>query len=430
MKRMKIGIFGLCCLSLSSYGGDIDSVINSVIESDFKVKSLTYQEKAYDYRVQQEKAKYKPKASVNVLFGWDKYKPYYMDRFLEQQLGYYYISISQPVYDPEILSSIKQSRHYKEISSIKVKQQKEYVAYLLVSSLQRYISAKRLVELYQELVRLAQERKEAVATLFLSKRATEEDFLQAEREFINYNARLEAKKIELDYLSRFLNSLLPSEMARGVDDFSIDYENLDYERFFADYESWRDGLKDNYEIVMAKKNIDIAKEEVDIRRYKGYPKVMVQGSYLKSTTSATTVAKEDTRVALSFDYPIYQGGYVNALVLEAQELLKSAQMDYKQIETEKERDLMDAYREYYEAYKKLGQLKLSVSKSYEIVSKSRESFQKSLITKVELLSSEIDFVNQKANYIETFSNYFDGMFKLKFLTGNILKDNNLNLIFK
>ena len=135
MKKVFILTFFFFLLSLSSYADDfIDKLLDRAEKNDFKLKSLKYQEKAKEYQIEQYKSQYKPQINFSSYLGWQEYKPYYGDK-TQQTLQYYYLSLKQPIYRPEILSQIKISKTYKDIATLKVNQEKQYIRYVFFNTL-------------------------------------------------------------------------------------------------------------------------------------------------------------------------------------------------------------------------------------------------------------------------------------------------------
>lgn len=405
-----------CLLWTASEGAEIDKLTQKVVENDFKLKSLMYHEKAYEYKIDQAKAGYKPKISVTSYFGWDKYRPYYLQRDISQNLGYYYLSISQPIYNPQVFPQIRQSKYYKDVASLKVMQEKSYVKYIFFDTLINYIITKENVDRYKQMVELAQEKLKLLTILYTEKKITQTDLSNGEIEYLNYSNQYANILSTLEYLKMVLTNLVGKESIVEIDNIGIQF-NFPIDRFFVDIVDIERDIVNNFEIRIAQKNIDIAKEEIDIRRYKGYPRIDLEAIYLKSSTTSVSIAKHDQRINLNFNYPIYQGGYVKALVMEAQELLKVAEMDYNQTKKDNLQKIYDVYRDYKSAYRSIPELKLKVEESLRVYEKTKEGFKSKAATKIDMINSQLNLLKSEIDLRTTFYNYLSGYTKIRFLTG-------------
>ncbi len=405
-----------------SFGDNIDDLLNRAIESDFKLKALQYQKKAKEYQVEQSISKYKPQLNFTSYLGWQEYKPYYGNK-TQQTLQYYYLSLKQPIYRPEVLSQIKISKIYKDISKIKVEQEKQYIKYLFFNTLFDYLYAKRKVEILKEIRDLYKQRLSYIYKLFQYQRATKEELNLAENSYQEAYIRLKEGEAELNNFKKAVVLLLglenDTEILENINQKIQLNTNINSEILVKDYNWWASKIENNFEIKEAKKNLEIAKREIKKRKYQRYPKIDLELSYRYSSTSAVSVASDDKRIALIIDFPIYQGGYISSLVLEAKELEKAAIMDYKNIKKQNELNLKDNFFVLKKSSEKIKNLKKQLLILDKLLKDTIDAKEKMVKTELDIINIKIKILQTNISLIEEFHSFYVSYSKLLYLTANL-----------
>lgn len=394
----------------------LENYLNKVEKNDFRLKSLIHQLKSKDYVVEQAKSKIKPQIRISSYLGWQKYKPYYGGE-TSQTLKYFYISLTQPIYHPEYLTQIKNSKVYKAIAKIKVEQEKQYIRYLFLNTLFNYLYSKEQFNINAEIYKLQKERYILATKLKEKKLLTDEEYLKIESDYENSFIELKNSEIELKSLKKELSIFLGEDLKK---DINITFnQNLDLSGYVYDYKYLLDNLKNNFEIREARKNIDLALMEIRKRSKARLPKVDLELSYRYASTSAVSVASEDKRVALIIDFPIYQGGFIGASMLEAQELRKSADADYLQKYKEKKLELKDNLYQMKQAYSRLEKLKSQREIYKKIYEKIYIGYQKGVKTKLDVINSQINLLQIKLNILSEFHKFTVAYVKLDYTIANL-----------
>lgn len=426
MKRLIFG--GMLCFSFAK-GEDIGVILERVVGNDYKLKALIHQEKASEYRIDQVKAGYKPQLNFNSILGWDKYRPYYLNTEIEQTLRYYNLSVVQPLYNPEFFPKLNQSKIYREVASLKVKQQQEYIKAVFLDYLIGFLIKRKDVEDYRRVVQAYREKLDIFQELYTRKRITEEDLIKAKVDYRMSNLELNRIESEFESIRKVLYSMVEEEDKSKLDMFDI-RDEFEVERFYREEKQWIEGLEGNFDVLIARKNVEAAKEEIYIRKSKGLPKVNLQASYLKSTTTSTSIVREDKRVVLSVDYPIYQGGLVSSMVMEGEEILKASNMEYESILKDKKREAYGLIREYLSGYEGVRSMKVVVEESKKRVGEIKEAYGKGLKSYVDVLDGEVEYLNSKIKYREQMYKFLSSYIKLSFLSSNSEYANFIKTILK
>lgn len=405
------GFLSACCLFGEGFGSGLDGMVDKVLQNSHRLKSLIYQQEAAIHRIDQAKGAYKPQVNFSLMYGWDRFRPYYANRDIEQTLNYYYLSVSQSVYNPEALAKIKQYREYKELADLKVQQQRLYITYVFLDSLLTYKISKQMLDRYAESVELLKEKSELLNLLYLSKRVGAEDVAKVQADLMSATVELNQIKAKMEVAKQTVENMIQDRLDEGLE------LNQDLQGLFLPFDAFLSRLEDNHDVKIAKKNVEIAKREVDVRKAAWYPRVSVVGSYLKSNTTSMSVAKEDTRLVASVDYPVYNGG-VSPAVLEAQKLLMSANEELKEVIKNTERELIKAYGVYSEAFGSIQELEKGLEEKREALRLVEEAFGKGYATRLMVIDRRLDYVSYDVRLKGRMQEFYSGLLRVGFLVGD------------
>ena len=416
MKRVKSIIAKILLLFSISSADTLDDILKMAENADYKLKSLYAEEKAKEYRIQQSKAQYKPQITFSSYIGWQQFKPYYGGQE-EQFLQYYYLSLRQPVYRPQILSKIRLSKLDKKIANLKIEQEKQYIKYYTLNLLLDFAYYKEKLDLVIQLRDLHNEKLQILKKMFEKNKVPKEIVLDAEDSYLK--SYISYKEALIDYRNqKKAINLVVDENLESILFLSLN-KDINLNLYNTDYYSWEKELENNFEVQLAKVNIDIANEEIKSRKYTTHPTVDLEFSYRYASTSAISVASEDKRIAFTVDFPIYQGGFAKAYILEAKQLKISAMMQLKDIKRQNEFYLKDSWFKMYKAKKNIPQLKKQLSMNLKKFTYLKKSYEKRIKTKLDLINQEISLVNIKLNLLEKLHNFSVSYVKLLYLTGQI-----------
>ncbi|MCL4555665.1 MAG: TolC family protein, partial [Gammaproteobacteria bacterium] len=94
-------------------------------------------------------------------------------------------------------------------------------------------------------------------------------------------------------------------------------------------QSWLDqAQRSNLDVQLQKKAVEVAQQEVEMRRSAFYPVVNVGAFYADAEGSTYFAQKNDNKaIYVEMKLPLYQGGYDSSRVRESRALLRSAEFD-------------------------------------------------------------------------------------------------------
>jgi len=415
MKRL-LSLFLVVAFILTNqaFALGLEDLIKRAEENDYKLLSLLHRVKAGKYRVEQVKAQYRPQVSFTTYYGWQEYKPYYSDE-VRQLLKYYYLSLKQPIYRPEILAKLKQTKLYSEVDSLRVLQERQYARYLLVTNLIHLAYSKRKKALYSELLSLEEKRLIEAKELQEKELLPVDSLMEIEKSYEEARFGLREANLEIQSISSNL-ALLIGDWGEEQPFLLLD---VPLTTLYARGEKLKRDINQNLEVKIAKKNVEIAKSEIEVRKYGRYPKVDLSLSYSYTSSSAISVASRDKRAAIIIEIPLYQGGYLTAQKLEAEELRKAVEAEVKAVLKEKELQFEDSLNRLEQAAEKLKYLQKRLEKDEEILEVVRQGVERRLKTVFDLLEQKRKVINDRLLILEEVYTGLLAYVELLYLSANL-----------
>jgi len=394
----------------------IDLALGMVLQNDYKLRSLFYQEMAKHYQIEQARSGFRPQISISSYLGWQRYKSYYGSE-TDQTLKYFYIAFIQPLYKPEVSKKVKQSQYYKEIATLRRILEEQSIKYTFFSTYIDYLTNVEKLKLQKKINSLLKKKYRLIKKLYSLKKTTKPVLLNTESEYLNSYINLKNISYDVKAREEMLSLLIGDK--KYVDLLKNYRVNPSFQNINYDYDYWETELKNNLEIKEATLNIKAAKEEINIRKYQRYPKVNLELSYRYSSTSAISIASDDKRIALTLDFPLYQGGYVKNSVLEAKELEKAALMDLKSIENQKKQELKDAWMKMIKAKKNINMLKNQLNTEIKLLKIIKIGRKKGVFTEIDVIDQQVKVLRVKQNIVSEIDNFILAYLNVLFLTSKL-----------
>ena len=395
----------------------LEDLLKIAEQKDYKLTSLLYRKEAGKYRTEQFRAQRRPQFSISTYFGWQEYKPYYSSE-VRRTLKYYYLVLRQPVYHPEIKAKIEQSELYSKVDELKVQQEKQYIKYLVVTTLLHLSYSKTKKLLYSKLINLEFERLKRLEELIKRKKETQDTLFNIEKSYQDAKFGLRESEIEVDSALKNLELIVGKLKSKPTLNL-ID----SLEPFLNKAEELKGDIANNFEVRIAEENIKIARSEIDVRSYNRYPKVDLSLSYSYTSSSAISVASRDKRAAITVDFPLYQGGLVTAQKLEALALEKAAVAERENTLREKRTQLEDSLERLRKATENLKYLKEKLRIDEKLITLNREGLKLGAKTVFDLLNSKESYLKDKLSALEEVHKGLTAYLEVLYLTANLTEDN-------
>lgn len=366
--------------------------------------------KGYGYRVEaskeviiQGKSKLYPSVNASIKTGWRDYDPRYANEAREETKSDYSVNLAQALYHPEYISELEKSKLLYEVSELKYTKEKFLlgkevaIAYFEVKRSQENVD---LSISYVEANKVKYKQIERTLSFGLSSKV---DLLEAKVnldtariDVIREKKHLEVSRISL---SRIIGEDVTSLSKSNVNPWNI--ENV----FKYDYSYWKEHLSNNVDFLLSKENVNIAKKDLQTRKYGHYPKVDVKLSYIETDSTDLYSYRSDARADLEINIPLFQGGYVESRIKEAKLLIQAANQEVGYNSRIKDLIFEEEWEKYSAAFESVKVLRESVESSELYMLYIEKSYAKGL-------KSLFDYYDAKAKLFQVKRDLVDAMFDI------------------
>lgn len=425
--------FGLFVCS-NAFSGNLVSVFKELDNKDWEIKAYKHRVKAAQFRIKQSKAQKGFQLSFSSYLGRQKYNSYYGKTTI-QTLKYYYAALSKPLYYPLIDAEVLRRKEEWEYSKLELKKTRlDIHRYIL----QKFLDLKfnSIVErLYEDYLDLILEKRKLIENLLQDKRATNLDLINVELSLNNAEEKVHSLKTKINMDRKELMTYLGKELFSKLDSLSLkEFQPLNLEFLIS-----RITKRENIDVSLAKKNVEIAEKELLRRKYLRYPRVNLQLSYSYTSSSAISIASTDKRIALILNFPIFQGGYVSAERMEALENLKYYQYDLKNKVKDVESKSAVLKTDLVGKLESVELLSYRIKLLKKKLEEVKEGLKAKVFSKFDYLKTKEDLINAEISYWQTIQSAVSDLvdyyyisqdkdyFLLKFLNDNLFERNYLTV---
>ena len=406
-----------------SYSFDLSAFFSQAEKRDYHLKNLLHKKEAGKYRIYQAKSAYLPKVDFSSYFGKEKYR-YYSGYEVKKRLRYYYLSLKQPIIHPELLAKIKESKLSNEVDKLYASQQRYYARYYALTTLIHYLVTSSRTKTLSRLVEVDKERLEKAQQLLKLKVISEDEYLDIEEDYQDASIAFQQAVDDLDTFSFMLKELvgkfsLPTSLC-----ITSGFVNAT-KRILPSLVSLKSKLNNNFEVRIAQKNIEVASAEYDYRKYDKLPKLDLFASYSRSTSSGTANVERDFKVALSLEFPIFQGGYFSARQSEAEELKMAAYDEWLSTRRKVHFQFQQSFARFRQSLQRFHSFRermLADKRLFDLYQKAYEDKSKSIL---DVLYRESEFLKNKDYFLQSLDDLLTSYIELHYLSSELNPDNLL-----
>jgi outer membrane protein len=191
---------------------------------------------------------------------------------------------------------------------------------------------------------------------------------------------------------------------------------------------WVDmALAQNLPLLVAQKNLEIARDEVSRQRAGHYPTLdlVAQKSSIDSTSPLAMYEEgEDTSISLQLNIPLYSGGNTSSRTREAAYRYQQAKENFESARRETERLARNAYLGVVANISQVTALKQALASSQIALEATQAGFEVGTRTAVDVLDSQRELFLAKRNYARARYDYILETLRLKQAAG-LLKEQDL-----
>lgn len=322
MKNSIIVALFLTIVGTSSYAAPLylSEAYAAALANNHGYKSKLFEKESSVYVQKQREAKLYPQVQLALNGGLHDYMQNYdTQKNISEIYKSYSLSLTQPLYHPEILASISQGELRKEGVETETYKYSQELGIEVAKVYFELIFARKSFELSQANFDYYSIKHKQIFEMLSQGLSNKMDLLDTqlyrEKSLIEMNTA-----VKKEYLARHK---LENILLMSVSELPslLPYENIDS---IKTHESEENSLSPD--LKMAALSRRIAEEEITLRKYDHYPKVDLSLSRTENETNDPAVYKTDHRAYVQVTIPIYQGGYTEAKINEAR-LLHLSQVE-------------------------------------------------------------------------------------------------------
>ncbi len=391
------------------------------IKNNPKIKSLSYRSSASKSYYDQSIDQYKPHLNISGQVNQQNYILTYPSgqQHLNGLSHQYQFSLTQPVYRAKLLNMMDDAKARITLAKLIEKDEKAKLITLILQNSFELVKLKKNIQiLRQKKLLLAKalenieekhklklaskvERYQALAMLKQSK----SDLVIAMKSYeqMLFNLRMLTK---LDNVEQYTKSL----------NFNISAVQKAYRK--ADLRTLKKKYHNNTRIKLEQQTVKIAKLQIPIRNSGRAPNIDMVASYGDSGgTIDATIRQNDSRVMLTLNFPIYQGGYVDDSVEEARFLLLSAQSAAEDVEANIEISLEKRISDIQSGLESVRAEISAVEASKKYFDAAIDAYKNGMNSLTDAYLAEADYHDNRLRLVNAEANVFQALAEIYYYTG-------------
>lgn len=300
-------------LTASSYAAPLylSEAYAAALANNHGYKSKLFEKESSVYAQKQREAKLYPQVGLTLNGGLHDYvQNYDAQENVSEIYKSYSLSLTQPLYHPEIVASISQGELRKEGVETEAYKFSQELGVEVAKAYFELIFARRSFELAQANFDYYSMKYKQISEMLTQGLSNKMDLLDTQlyrdRSSIEINTALKKEYLARHKLENILLmsvSELPS---------LLPYDNINSVKALTPKENSL-----SPDLKMAALSRRIAEEEITLRKYDHYPKVDLSLSRTENETNDRAMYKTDHRAYVQVTIPIYQGGHTEAKINEA-----------------------------------------------------------------------------------------------------------------
>jgi outer membrane protein len=179
-------------------------------------------------------------------------------------------------------------------------------------------------------------------------------------------------------------------------------------------------LRDNFDVRVAQLSAQAAEREVSVQRGKGLPTLTLTGSTSRLWQDAVLGGNQAfDAVALSFQWPLFQGGAVASAVRQAGAQYRQAQSQYEVSQRLCERNVRAAYRGIVTGLARIAAARRAVASGQKAVEASRRNVEFGTGNEFDLLNAQNNYYSSVRAYDQARYDYLTSVLTLKQQAGRL-----------
>ncbi|WP_442488333.1 TolC family outer membrane protein [Halomonas litopenaei] len=408
------------------------------LENDSDLQSQRYQVKATEEQVDMAWSQLKPQVSVSGGYTYQESDNYYTDnpdydpandfvdtdyeaRYAGQTKdAFWQLSLSQPLFSVERWRGVDKAESQVEAAQLQLALGESELAMAVVEAYLDALLASRqtgLLESKRESLELQHRQASRAYELGVGDRL---NVLEAQARLDQtISDRILAENQLEDALGE-LERLTGTRPAFGQ--ILGDLQAVELPGIEGSIDDWLSRSNDNLEVLLADRQLQVARADTSARRGGYYPELSLNVSYSDRDSNDPYRESRDGRASVQLEMPIYRGGYTSANVSQGEYSTlssESALMNARRIAGQQVRQ---SFRNIEGHRRRLDALGRSIDSSRLFLAAAEKGEQLGLRDLVDVLDARADLYDLRIQYVQTVRDYLFERLKLEVAVGDLGTD--------
>jgi len=403
--KFRFGVMSMVAWGVVGLGAQplmLSDAYDLALKNEPHLRSLSLQTDATKESIEQSKARLYPQVQGTVSWGRYEYEADYLREPVKENYKSYSVSVSQPLYHPELWQGLDESKARETAARYQFKAEVQKLGLDVGKAYFNLLRTHRNIELFQSKRDFYESKYKQLEEMLKVGLTNRMDFLEAKihrdkavSELLAEEKRSRVATLRLEYLTKESIGELPN----------FDFTAIDADKLFFERSQWEEKLINNPDLKASIASQTMAMHQANAREYGHYPKVDLNINRKGTFTQDTVAHKYDNQVIAQMSIPIYEGGYTQSRVREGMLLLNAAQADVEYTRLQRKLQFEELWAEH--------QLNIETMSAFKESEESAELFLESVEKGHKAgLKSVVDLLEAKAKLYEIKRDSIDAGYQL------------------
>jgi len=353
----------------------LDEAYQLALAKDAKLASSEAQLEANKELTEQAFAQLLPQVTVSGSVKKEQYQLPTNPLAFDENTNNKNLQVTQALYNRNALYALDQAGLKVDYSRLRLSGAKNELGVRVAQAYLNVLLTQENLFISRQQVETTEKRLEQVAAALKVGYSTKVDQLSLQAELDDAKAKLTSDQQQLIFFRQKLKVLIGQDVSSNLPWPKVDAPALVNQ--FLHNKAWLEAAqKNNIDVQMQEKAVEVAQQEIEVRQSAFYPTVNL-GAYYSDASGATYFAqKNDNKVIyLEVKMPLYQGGYDSSRVRESKSLLRAAEFDAQYAKLDATQQAQEQISSANSSREKLDALKQAISSGESYLASVEEGYR-------------------------------------------------------
>lgn len=341
-----------------------------------------FKTQAVEENVRQAQSRLFPKVDISASGGKYEYETYYNATETSEIYKTYSLSLTQPLYRPELWRAVDQMQKRYKTSTIELEKQAQQVGIDVIKTYLQMLKTQADIEKLHSQKELYDAKFRKSSDMIAMGLSNSVELIEAKVNKEKALSDLISKKREYQTLKNKLARLCKTPFDSIAPLKSNKILSLSKEE-------WINRLQENKDIKIARLSKKAAEDEVAIRGYDHYPKADLSLGRSQNDTNDPVAHKYDNKAFVQLSFPIYQGGYTSSRVQEAVLLLNAAESNEELAHLQMQDKFEELWTQRESLHESIDVLKQALESSKLFLKSVQSGYEKGIKNQIDIMDAEL-----------------------------------------